>query len=310
VILYDARMRRVMRPAGNGSARDATTEADRVRDIIASSGRKVMKARRRVLSGEDGEAIHDVRVATRRLQAALEVFASCLPERRRRRLEKRARKIRRGLGARRNAWVLLRLLVRFRAGLGPDERKFVDALARSLKQAARPLEPTVRKGLPGIRGRLRKLLRDATGCAVVPPGPVLRAQVDAVLSARGAARGGEPEAMHRLRIAIKRYRYSLEVLAETGAPGLVAAIREARALQRELGRLHDLDVLIGVVRRRMHARGAATFLRRVQERRSRQAERTLRRLADFRPLGAAPSARVRGPRRVASSAALFAGTVA
>ena len=116
--------------------------------------------------------------------------------------------------------------------------------------------------------------------------------------------------MHRLRIAIKRYRYSLEVLAETGVPGLGAAIREARALQRELGRLHDLDVLIGVVRHRMHARGAASFLRRVQERRSRQAERTLRRLADFRPLGAAPSARVRGPRRVASSAALFAGTVA
>ena len=58
MILYDARMRRVMRPAGNDSARDATTEADRVRDIIASSGRKVMKARRRVLSGEDGEAIH------------------------------------------------------------------------------------------------------------------------------------------------------------------------------------------------------------------------------------------------------------
>src|SRR3989442_13976544 len=111
-------MRRVMRPAGNDSARDATTEADRVRDIIASSGRKVMKARRRVLSGEDGEAIHDVRVATRRLQAALEGFASCLPERRRRRVEKRARKIRRGLGARRNAWVLLRLLVRFAPASG------------------------------------------------------------------------------------------------------------------------------------------------------------------------------------------------
>src|SRR5438093_5912812 len=141
-------MRRVMRPAGNGSARDATTEADRVRDIIASSGRKVMKARRRVLSGEDGEAIHDVRVATRRLQAALEVFASCLPERRRRRLEKRARKIRRGLGARRNAWVLVRLLGRSRAGLDPVEKEFVNDLARRLKRSARPVEPDEGKKLP------------------------------------------------------------------------------------------------------------------------------------------------------------------
>src|SRR2546426_314677 len=302
-------MRPVMGPGGNGGARNPKTE-DRVRDIIASSGRKVVKARRRVLNGKDGEAIHDLRVATRRLQAALGVFASCLPERRRRRLEKLAREIRRGLGARRNAWGLLRLLVRFRAGLVPDERKFVDALARSLKQAARPLEPTDRKRLPGIRGRLRRVLEDATGCAVVPPRPVVRAQVDAVLTARGAAREGDPEAMHRLRIAIKRYRYSLEVLAEAGVPGLGAAILEARALQRELGRLHDLDVLIGVVRRRMHVRGAASFLRRVMQRRGRQAERTLRRLADFRPVGAAPSARARRPRRVASSADLFAGTVA
>src|SRR6266850_862361 len=173
-------MGQTVRPSGNGSAGAAAPPPDRVRDIIASIGRKVIKARRQVLHGKDGEAIHDLRVATRRLQAALEVFASCLPEPRRRRLEKRARKIRRGLGARRNAWVLVRLLGRSRAGLDPDEKKFVNDLARRLKRSARPVRPDEAKKLPGLRGRLEMLLRDTAACAVAPRGPVLSKLVDAV----------------------------------------------------------------------------------------------------------------------------------
>jgi CHAD domain-containing protein len=303
-------MRETVRPGGNGSADEAAVHPDRVRDILASIGRKAIKARRQILRGKDGEAIHDLRVATRRLQAALEVFASCLPERRRRLLEKRARKIRRGLGARRNAWVLVRLLGRSRAGLGPDEKKFVNHLALRLKRSAGPVGPTKGKRLPGLRGRLEKLFRDTAACVVGPRGPVLSGLADAVLAARGAARGAGPEAMHRLRIAIKRYRYALEVLAEAGSPGLDAAIRGARALQRELGRLHDLDVLIEVVGHHLRERGAAPFLRRVVDRRGRQAARTLRLLDGFTPAGATRSGRAGRPRRAAPAAAVIGGTAA
>jgi CHAD domain-containing protein len=291
-------------------ARDAFIPEDRVREIIVSGGRKVLKARRRVLRGNGGEAIHDLRVATRRLQAALEVFASCLPERRRRRLERRARMIRRGLGARRNAWVLVRLLGRSRAGLDPGETKFVDDLARRLKRAARPIEPSEGKNLPGIRGRLRSLLGDASACAVAPTGAVLSARIGAVSAARSSARAGDPEAMHRLRIAIKRYRYCLEVLSEAGVPRLDAAIREARALQREMGRLHDLDVLLEAVRHRLRAPGAEAFLRRVARRRGRQAERALRCLAGFRPAGPTLSRRAPASRLDASPPALIGGSAA
>jgi len=303
-------MRQTVRPSGNGSAGHAAVSPDRVRDIIASIGHRAIKARRQVLLGKGGEAIHNLRVATRRLQAALEVFASCLPERPRRRLEKRARKIRRGLGAQRNAWVLVRLLGRSSAGLDPVEKKFVNDLARRLKRSARPVEPHEEKRLPGLRGRLRSLLRDATACAVAPRGTFLRDLADAVLTARRTAREADPEAMHRLRIAIKRYRYALEVLAEAGTPGLEPAILEARALQRELGRLHDLDVLIEVVRHRLRERGAASFLRRVVRRRGRQAARTLRLLAGFSPAGATGPGRGARPRRAASPAAVIGGTAA
>jgi len=113
--------------------------------------------------------------------------------------------------------------------------------------------------------------------------------VQAVLRARNDTRDGDPEAMHRVRIAIKRYRYALEALTESGASGLQPAIHAARSLQSDLGGLHDLDVLIEVVRRNTHVPGAGGFLRHVLRRRTRQAEKTLRRLAIFRPVFAAPS---------------------
>ena len=116
-----------------------------------------------------------------------------------------------------------------------------------------------------------------------------RGLVQAVLRARTITHDGDPESMHRLRIAIKRYRYALEALTGAGASGLRPAIHAARSLQSDLGGLHDLDVLIDVVRRSTHVPGAGGFLRHVLRRRTRQAEKTLRRLAIFRPVFAAPS---------------------
>jgi CHAD domain-containing protein len=124
--------------------------------------------------------------------------------------------------------------------------------------------------------------------------------VRAVLRARADTRDGDPEAMHRLRIAIKRYRYALEALTEAGASGLQPAIQAARSLQSDLGSLHDLDVLIEVVRRNAHLPGAGGFLRHLLRRRLRQAEKSLRRLAGFRPVFAAPSWSGDRPGRVAA----------
>jgi CHAD domain-containing protein len=278
-----------------------------VRKILSARGRDVIAARKRVLRRGDGKSIHVLRVATRRLQASLEIFASSLPDETRGRLDRRARKIRRGLGARRNAWVLRRLLARFRAGAEPAEKKFMDGLAHRLKGAAGSAGPLDRGALPGIRGRMKALLRGMARRATPPATTVLRGRVDAVLRGRRTTAGGGAAAMHRLRISIKRYRYALEVLAEAGVAGLDRAIGEARDLQRELGRLHDLDVLIEVVSRNSQAPGARIFLRRVLRRRNRQAGRALRTLDGFRPAGATGTGRGGRPRRAGSSATAIRG---
>ena len=89
-----------------------------------------------------------------------------------------------------------------------------------------------------------------------------------------------------LRITVKRYRYVLEILGEAGDRSVEPSIRAAREVQRELGRLHDLDVLIDWVRDAVHASAAAAFLRRLLRLRGRQAERAQRRLARFHPAAA------------------------
>jgi CHAD domain-containing protein len=58
-----------------------------------------------------------------------------------------------------------------------------------------------------------------------------------------------PERLHAVRIAMKKLRYTAELLAEgAGDASAAAAIRVLRRGQDRLGRMHDLDVLLERVR--------------------------------------------------------------
>ncbi|PYT16652.1 MAG: hypothetical protein DMF51_04190 [Acidobacteria bacterium] len=271
MILYDARM------------------IEQARTIIAGRGRSVLKARRRALEEADAEAIHHLRVATRRLQAALDIFGPDLPDRERRRLDRRARTIRRKLGAQRNACVVLEVLSKVSPRLRRDEKRLAAGLKRRLgKTIAAGRHAGRRQGLPGLRKRLAALLgalrRDRAATRSSPAPAIDPARAGAVLRACREARNGGAEALHRLRIAIKRQRYAMEILAEAGVGGLRPAIREARVLQTHLGDLHDVDLLIDLVHQEAYRPGGGSLLRRLLRRRSRQAERVMSRLSRYRPV--------------------------
>ncbi len=58
-----------------------------------------------------------------------------------------------------------------------------------------------------------------------------------------------PDALHRVRIAVKKLRYALEVAQKTAGrddPGIIKALKQA---QERLGRLNDLEVFIGRARK-------------------------------------------------------------
>lgn len=258
-----------------------------LRRILVRRARRVLRESRRASRSASRASVHDLRVATRRLEEALEFFDPCLPEEACSRLRRRSRRIRRSLGDLRNADVMVDLLSELRSRLGDREGRSLRTLARELAARAAVLRRRhQRRGIPGARRRIRALLEavheEADGVLGRRTRTVLSARAREVRGSLRPARGGGAEALHRLRVSIKRHRYALEIAQQAGLAPPGAAIARAREVQESLGRLHDLDVLLGLLVRRGGAGGRALLPKLRAERRERfaAAQRVLR---DFRP---------------------------
>lgn len=86
-----------------------------------------------VLDTEDIERVHDMRVATRRLRAVLEVYAACFPAKAHRAVLRDVKALADALGARRDPDVQLEELEKVRAQLAPDDAGGVDAFAAKVR---------------------------------------------------------------------------------------------------------------------------------------------------------------------------------
>jgi len=119
-----------------------------------------------VLELDDVERLHDMRVATRRLRAALEVFDSCFPRKRHRRALKRVKRLADALGERRDRDVAIEFLGGLEGETPEVDRPALAALIGRLRdeqrQANEALAPYVEpKRLKKLRRRLRKLVKAA-----------------------------------------------------------------------------------------------------------------------------------------------------
>lgn len=276
---------------------EASIPTDRVCLLVHERLRHLLRRRRQARSSGTPGLIHDVRVATRRLQEALEVFAKTLPAREAKRLGRRARRIRKDLAEVRDTDMLLDLVARLEGRASAGRRSSLPVLKRRLEARAGRLRLALRGAaapasgrpaglrLAGIRKRARLLLR---AMRPIPPHEVERAARAALARRRGElaralreSRGGGAVAIHRLRIAVKRYRYTLEIVEAAGAMSLAPALREARGLQETLGALHDLDVLLTLARR---TRMPPETLRLLRAERRERALAAAAQAARFRPV--------------------------
>ncbi len=119
-----------------------------------------------VLDTSNVERVHDMRVATRRLRAALEVFAPAFPRKRRRKALKRVKALADALGERRDLDVEIKLLESLAPEVDEADRAALDALVKELREhqaaANEALVPYVRrKRLKKLRRRLRRLVKGA-----------------------------------------------------------------------------------------------------------------------------------------------------
>ncbi len=131
--------------------------------VISTRADELFEHSRGVLDTGDIERVHDMRVATRRLRAAMEIFEACFPRKRWRRALKRVKELADALGERRDRDVAIEFLGGFTGEVrGPGRERLasvIDGLREEQREANEGLAPAVdERRLEELRRRLDRLV--------------------------------------------------------------------------------------------------------------------------------------------------------
>ncbi|MFL5826910.1 MAG: CHAD domain-containing protein [Thermoleophilaceae bacterium] len=153
---------------GDIALRPDTPFREAAASVVEKRAEELFSFEENVLDTDDIERVHDMRVASRRLRAVLEVFASCFPRKAHRGVLRDVKAIADALGERRDPDVAIELLLRVEDALPTDDaaglRGLVDELRERQEQANGRLAESLRKMEDsGLRGRIAVLVAHARG---------------------------------------------------------------------------------------------------------------------------------------------------
>lgn len=243
--------------AADGTAADEggpDAAAAIVRARMASRVADVMTARARLLSHDgaagDEEAVHDYRVGLRRLRSALRALRPMWGKARLVPLEGELKALADATGDVRDEEVLQETLQRVK--LTPESKATLARWSQGRGRRLRGARAAAARKLAGaeLGDRLSRTLHaiEAT-LGEVPRKPLtlhrlrersIGRMLEDVVTRGAAVEASDVDAMHRLRIRIKRLRYAIELLFDGDAP-TEPALKAATKLQKRLGELHDVD---------------------------------------------------------------------
>jgi CHAD domain-containing protein len=219
------------------------------------------------LRGENIEELHDMRVATRRMRTAFDIFSPAFEPKIMKRYLKGLRTIGRVLGQVRDMDVLLENAVTYQEKLKENRRPGLEPLLTDWKQTINKQRTKLVKHLqseayhnfkqhfnlflqapgsiknPGsLNGGTNSSVRDIVPVLVYSRYAAIRAY-DRILPTASITQ------LHALRIEFKKFRYILEYFKEILGENANQAITELKQLQDHLGELHDADVACQLVSR-------------------------------------------------------------
>lgn len=208
------------------------------------------------LAGEV-EPIHQLRVATRRLRALVELFAGVIHGSRVRALRRDLPWIGQSAGVTRECDVIEELIRDRSAKLDDSLRESLAPIYEALSARRRTEHGNLAAMLTSKRYQIiLKRLADAP-IRKIPPAVTVRDLAPAILRpiARAVMNAGAKlkkdaagERLHRLRVRLKRLRYALEMMDELAGKRTRKAARELAALQDRLGLYNDVMVAIAWLR--------------------------------------------------------------
>ena len=216
------------------------------------------EARHRLTNSQDSEALHDFRVAVRRLRSSLRAFRPHLGDSLPKKLRRRLRDLTAATNAARDAEVMLAQAREQSPGLNEGEEGRIGALARRLQErkteALQRVHPEVLAPFDDLSPRLQKRLsrfetivhldrrarHDPFGKVI---GELIHREAGNLRDRLAAVHDRKDFAeAHRARIAAKRLRYLLEPLTRRRKRAKVL-VESLKSLQDLLGEIHDGQVL-------------------------------------------------------------------
>ena len=226
---------------------------------VEEAARKVLDARLTVVSEylplavqaphEDIEHVHQLRVGTRRADAALQIFSTCLPRKEFKSQKKQLKRLRRAAGYARDWDVFLMALLDWsqkRPAVDVPGLDFLRGYAFGQRHMAQQglrdvgAEPVQ---IPELLGTIQPP-QDAGAPAVL--GDLALSTLTNLMDEldRGiAADTGDYKHLHQIRISGKRLRYAMEIFADCFAPPFRDKMYPAiEAMQELLGSANDSHV--------------------------------------------------------------------
>lgn len=224
---------------------------DAVAQVADRQVRHAAKALSRLRDPRDRTALHNFRVAIRRLRSLLDAYRPWIGRAGGKKLSRRLRTLTRLTGVSRDAEVQIEWLEKQRHNLERSELAGLNWLLREVRARKRKNERVAQKQLyedfENLEQTLRKRLRAADGSDSIRFREAFSQQLEERadrFSRRLAAiaNAGDHKLIHKSRIEAKRLRYIVEPLRGSLAEAR-AIVREMKRVQDLLGQLHDNRVL-------------------------------------------------------------------
>jgi CHAD domain-containing protein len=217
-----------------------------------------------VRASEDIEAIHQMRVASRRMRSALAIFAPCFRKPVIKSILKDVRGVTGALGEARDLDVHLEYIKGeapnfSSARLAPGIKRLILRLTQKRQEiqghVTKAMQRFVKDDVIGtINGWAGPLLGNSQGVYLYSPAlyqlgfNAINQRLDELESRELIVRDpNEVTELHAMRISAKRLRYTVEVFEDLYGDQIKPFLIAVKKLQEILGNVHDLDVWIAMI---------------------------------------------------------------
>lgn len=230
---------------------------ERSRNVLFSQWEELLRLRLLVLKSWEHEDIHDLRVASRRFRAGLNLLSPFCRPKDARKISRQVRRLTRALGNLRNLDEALHF---FGSHAQPDElASFTSRLAAGRASEQERVAEALKEFRPRrldslVRGLVSGITVDGATQSGLPPFPVYLsnssiAHFETIQSFLPAALCPENSAeRHAMRIGIKKWRYFLEIVARIVEHDQPAVLEHLKRYQSILGSMNDMTVFLGMCR--------------------------------------------------------------